>query len=168
MTGRCGIRSSCSRCARDQLDHVRVLLSHRQSARGAQFIVFWWFVPLRTLMFMGWVLGYGVLALGGTMGVKDFDKPLSPVRRWFVNGSRRLVYVVNNTFPYMWHLGFYYTKVTGDWSMERDGQRCNIIVPNHCSYFDILVLMHVLPEVPSFTSKVRLLLLQLHRHPRVR
>jgi hypothetical protein len=79
-----------------------------------QCLLLFWFVPLRAIMFLVWVIGYGAVALLGVSQVKDFTKPLTHTQRWFVNGTRAALYFINNTMFYMWHLGFYYVRITGD------------------------------------------------------
>lgn len=50
-------------------------------------------------------------------------------------------------------MGFYSIKVKGDPSLTQNGHKANIIVMNHCSWLDILVMMAMADGVPGFVAK---------------
>lgn len=50
-------------------------------------------------------------------------------------------------------MGFYSIKIKGDPSLASNGKKANIIVCNHTSWLDILVLMGVSNGIPGFVAK---------------
>lgn len=50
-------------------------------------------------------------------------------------------------------MGFYHIKVNGDSSLTQNGVKANIIVMNHLSWLDILVMMAMADGIPGFVAK---------------
>eukprot|EP01094_Clydonella_sp_ATCC50884_P024646 TRINITY_DN6248_c0_g1_i1.p1 TRINITY_DN6248_c0_g1~~TRINITY_DN6248_c0_g1_i1.p1 ORF type:complete len:355 (+),score=70.95 TRINITY_DN6248_c0_g1_i1:190-1254(+) len=120
-----------------------------------KLLIFVWFLPLRVLMIVTWVLLYSAISHVSMLGNPDPFRPLSPFYRWFVSGFLHTIpYFFRFTHLFLAVFGFYNIKIVGDNSLTSpEGVRANICVANHSCYVDMLMMMHAMPEVPSFLAK---------------
>jgi len=106
--------------------------------------------PFRLVMTIGLVSWYALTAQIGALGHTDLSAPLSPWRR-------RLFVDVGQPFArlLLFCLGFTTIKQSGSSSLNGlDGKaQANVMVLNHTSWLDILVMMAIAENIPGFVAK---------------
>lgn len=101
------------------------------------------------LVLLWWYLFLLKIVMWTSSGVVDFTKPLPAWKRFlFVEASQPLARFL------MMVLGFWNIKQKGPPSLFGPQGKANIIVMNHVSHFDILMMMAVCHDgIPSFVAK---------------
>jgi len=115
-------------------------------------------IPVRIFFALFWFFVYYSFLFIGTLFTKSYEDPPTKWQRYWVNGVLHslspLRYAWSEYFSF--HMAFPFVQTFGDKSMvdKATGERANLIVSNHVSYMDILLLMTNSDDVPGFVSKV--------------